>query len=177
MTSATATPPKDQRRTRLRRSPWFYAGEFTILTFLIVMAVIEFAPISWIFATSLHIPSDSFDLPPDFGPPPFTGKTCWPSFDVSRFPPVFLEQPQDRCRDRASPAGHLLYGRVFVRPAALSGRDVLFFVVLSSLMVPATVIVVPDLHSDAFDRAHRYPLGLILPPSPARFDLSAAQPS
>ncbi len=43
---------------------WFYLGEIVVWTFLIVMAIIEFAPISWIFATSLRNPADSFNLPP-----------------------------------------------------------------------------------------------------------------
>ena len=69
--STTSAKPQVQKRTRMRHSPWFYLGEIVVWAFLIVMAIVEFAPISWIFATSLRNPADSFNLPPSFWPTAF----------------------------------------------------------------------------------------------------------
>src|SRR5215207_3838224 len=48
-----------------------YLVEIILWILLLTMAAIEFGPISWIFATSLRNPSDSFNLPPDFLPTAF----------------------------------------------------------------------------------------------------------
>ena len=145
MTVATPTPPGDQRRSRTRRSPWFYAGEIAIWTFLIVMALIEFAPISWIFSTSLRNPSESFNLPPDFWPTAFHWQNYlaviqsdqinfllffWNSLKIATT--ITLVQLVT-CSMAGFSFARLRY----------PGRDLLFFVILSSLMVPATVIMIP----------------------------------
>jgi len=51
-----------------------YMVEAILWILLIGMAIFEFAPISWIFATSLRNPADSFNLPPSFWPLPLNGK-------------------------------------------------------------------------------------------------------
>ena len=57
--------------TRRRHSPWFYIVEVLIWAFLAAMVVIEIAPISWLFSTSLRDPTRAFDLPPNFLPTEF----------------------------------------------------------------------------------------------------------
>ncbi len=134
--------PKTNKQSR---SSWFYLGEGLIWTFLIAVALIEFAPISWIFATSLRDPSDSFRLPPDFWPTAFVWQNYlavmtspqieflrffWNSLKIASL--VTLAQLLT-CSMAAFSFARLRY----------PGRDALFFVFLSSLMVPSTVIIIP----------------------------------
>ena len=139
--TAKSIPSKEKHR----RSSWSYLGEGLIWIFLIAMAIIEFAPISWIFSTSLRDPSDSFRLPPDFWPTAFVWQNYlavvtspqieflgffWNSLKIASL--VTLAQLLT-CSMAAFSFARLRY----------PGRDTLFFVFLSSMMVPSTVIIIP----------------------------------
>ncbi len=145
MATLTESKPIAQRQSRMRRSLWFYLGEIVIWTFLIVMAIIEFAPISWIFATSLRSPADSFNLPPDFWPTAFHWQNYvavvnspqinflgffWNSLKIAL---IVTALQLITCSMAGFSFARLRY----------PGRDFLFFLFLSSLMVPATVIMIP----------------------------------
>ncbi len=143
--STTKAKPQVQKRTRVRRSLWFYLGETVIWAFLIVMAILEFAPISWIFATSLRSPADSFNLPPDFWPTAFN----WQNYvAVVNSPKInFLGFFWNSLKialivTAAQLITCSMAGFSFAR-LRYPGRDFLFFLFLSSLMVPATVIMIP----------------------------------
>ena len=143
--STTSAKPQVQKRTRMRHSPWFYLGEIVVWTFLIVMAIVEFAPISWIFATSLRNPADSFNLPPSFWPTAFNWQNYvavvnspkinfwgffWNSLKIAL---IVTAAQLITCSMAGFSFARLRY----------PGRDFLFFLFLSSLMVPATVIMIP----------------------------------
>ena len=145
MATLTESKPIAQRQPRMRHSLWFYLGEIVIWTFLIVMAIIEFAPISWIFATSLRNPVDSFNLPPDFWPTAFHWQNYtavvnspkinflgffWNSLKIAL---IITALQLITCSMAGFSFARLRY----------PGRDFLFFLFLSSLMVPATVIMIP----------------------------------
>jgi multiple sugar transport system permease protein len=109
------------------------------------MAIVEFAPISWIFATSLRNPADSFNLPPDFWPTAFH----WENYvAVITSPKInFLGFFWNSLKIALSVTALQLItcsmaGFSFAR-LRYPGRDFLFFLFLSSLMVPATVIMIP----------------------------------
>jgi multiple sugar transport system permease protein len=145
MATLTESTPVVQRKPRLRRSAWFYMGEILIWAFLIVMAIFEFAPISWIFATSLRRPADSFNLPPDFWPTAFN----WQNYvAVVNSPKINLLGFFWNSLKIALTVTALqlitcsMAGFSFAR-LRYPGRDFLFFLFLSSLMVPATVIMIP----------------------------------
>jgi multiple sugar transport system permease protein len=145
MATLTESAPAVQRRPRMRRSVWFYLGEILIWTFLVVMAIIEFAPISWIFATSLRSPAESFNLPPDFWPTAFN----WQNYvAVVASPKInFLGFFWNSLKIALAITALQLItcsmaGFSFAR-LRYPGRDFLFFLFLSSLMVPATVIMIP----------------------------------
>ena len=70
-TTLKPKPTLNLQKTRARPSPLSYLSEGFIWILLIGIALIEFAPISWMFATSLRDPKNSFDLPPDFWPTAF----------------------------------------------------------------------------------------------------------
>jgi multiple sugar transport system permease protein len=142
LTNSTTTR---ERRPRLRRSVWFYLGEIALWAFLIVMAIFEFAPVSWIFATSLRNPADSFNLPPDFWPTAFH----WQNYlAVITSPKInFLGFFWNSLKIALTVTALQLItcsmaGFSFAR-LRYPGRDFLFFLFLSSLMVPATVIMIP----------------------------------
>jgi multiple sugar transport system permease protein len=129
----------------LRRPLWFYLGEALIWAFLIAMAIVEFAPVSWIFSTSLRNPSESFNLPPDFWPTAFHWENYWA---VITSPELnFLGFFWNSLKIALIVTGVQLLtcsmaGFAFAR-LRFPGRDFLFFLFLSSLMVPATVILIP----------------------------------
>lgn len=137
--------PHPSRISRFFQAFRVFLGESVIWTFLIVMAIIEFAPISWILATSLRNPSESFKLPPDFWPTSFHWQNYlavinspqinfllffWNSLKIALI--TTLAQLLT-CSMAAFSFARLRY----------PGRDLIFFLFLSSLMVPATVIMIP----------------------------------
>jgi len=144
---STVVETSSQRRpaSQPRRRVWLLAGEIVIWSFLIVMALVEFAPISWIFSTSLRNPAESYNLPPDFWPTAFHWENYlavilspqinfllffWNSLKIALI--VTLAQLLT-CSMAGFSFARLRY----------PGRDTIFFVFLSSLMVPATVIMIP----------------------------------
>jgi multiple sugar transport system permease protein len=145
LTQPSTQAPSPARHPRAGRSIWFYLGEIVIWTFLIVMAIVEFAPISWIFATSLRSTADSFNLPPDFWPTAFH----WENYvAVINSPKInFLGFFWNSLKIALAVTALQLItcsmaGFSFAR-LRYPGRDFLFFLFLSSLMVPATVIMIP----------------------------------
>jgi len=123
----------------------FYIGEVAIWLFLIAMAVIEFAPISWMFSTSLRRAGDSFNLPPDFLPTAWQ----WQNYlAVINSPNIkFLLFFWNSLKIALIATGAQLFtcslaAFAFAR-LRFPGRDTLFFVFLASMMVPFTVIMIP----------------------------------
>ena len=129
-----------------RKSFWLYVGEALLWILLIAIAIIEIAPLSWMFSTSLRDPKNSFDLPPDFWPTAFHWQNYlsvinspniefmlffWNSLKIAL---IVTTAQLLTC----SMAGYA-FGRLrFV------GRDLLFGLFLASLMVPATVTLIPS---------------------------------
>ncbi|MFN3333431.1 MAG: carbohydrate ABC transporter permease, partial [Caldilinea sp.] len=124
---------------------WFYLGEISIWLFLIVMAILEFAPISWIFSTSLRNPSDSYKLPPDFWPTAFHWQNYLAVINSPQINFLLFFWNSLKIASLVTIAQLItcsMAGFSFAR-LRYPGRDVIFFVFLSSLMVPATVIMIP----------------------------------
>ena len=48
-----------------------FLGDFGIWVFIVVMALIEFLPVSWLFSNSLRDPKVAYVLPPSFWPTDF----------------------------------------------------------------------------------------------------------
>jgi multiple sugar transport system permease protein len=144
-----AAVTKSDSTLRLRQvrppSPWSYLGEGLIWALLLVMALIEIAPLMWMFSTSLRDPARSFDLPPDFLPTAFHWENYlavinspeisfllffWNSLKIAL---IVTAAQVITCSMAAFAFGRLRF----------PGRDFLFGVFLASLMVPWTVIMVP----------------------------------
>jgi len=124
---------------------WFYLGEISIWLFLIIMAILEFAPISWILSTSLRNPSDSYKLPPDFWPTAFHWQNYLAVINSPQINFLLFFWNSLKIASLVTIAQLItcsMAGFSFAR-LRYPGRDVIFFVFLSSLMVPATVIMIP----------------------------------
>ncbi len=145
MTTESITSERLTRRPA-GRNLWHYLGEAVLWLLLVVVALLEFAPISWMFSTSLRDPKDSFNLPPDFWPTAFHWQNYvavinspdiefllffWNSLKIALI--VTIAQ-----LFTCSMAGYA-FGRLRFR-----GRDFLFGLFLASLMVPATVTLIPS---------------------------------
>ena len=133
-------------RRREGRSPWHYLRESVLWVLLVGIALIEIAPLTWMFSTSLRDPKNSFDLPPDFWPTAFHWQnylTVITSPDI-QFMLFFWNSLKIALIVTAaqlftcSMAG-FAFGRLQFR-----GRDFLFGLFLASLMVPATVTLIPS---------------------------------
>lgn len=129
-----------------RWTPGRVVNEGFFWSLLILIALAEFAPISWMFSTSLRDPKNSFDLPPDFWPTAFHWQNYlaviqspdiefmlffWNSLKIAL---IVTATTLITC----SMAG-FAFGRL-----RFWGRDFLFGLVLASLMVPATVTLIPS---------------------------------
>ena len=132
-------------KTGCRRSPLLIAGGVFIWAFLAVMVVIEIAPISWLFSTSLRNPATSFDLPPDFLPTDFQWRNYLavinsPEIDFLRFFSNSL-----KIAVIATVAQLLTCAMAAFSFARLRypGRSTLFFIFLGTMMIPGPVTIIP----------------------------------
>ena len=128
-----------------RHTPLFYVGEVIVWALLALMALIEFAPVSWLFANSLRDPANAYVLPPSFWPTAFEWQNYyavitspqikfllffWNSIKIA----VIVTFAQLLTCSMASFA----FARLHFR-----GRNALFFMFLATMMVPGTVILIP----------------------------------
>jgi multiple sugar transport system permease protein len=129
--------------TYLRNYTRNRAGDWLTLAFLTAIAVLTVAPLLWVVSTSLRTPAESFTLPPKWIPV---------DMDFTNYSRVFDEIPFWRQIGNsfvitlATVAGQLvtatLAGYAFAR-LKFPGRDILFWVVLATMMVPFQAIIIP----------------------------------
>jgi multiple sugar transport system permease protein len=118
-------------------------GTWLTYLFLTVMAILTLAPMVWVVATSLRTPAQSFTLPPQWIPI---------DMDFSNYAMVFDEIPFWRQITNSFiitfsvVAGQLitaaLAGYAFAR-LRFPGRNVLFWIVLATMMIPYQAIIIP----------------------------------
>jgi multiple sugar transport system permease protein len=128
-----------------KRTPFYYVGEVILWTLLTIMAFIEFAPISWLFANSLRDPSQAYVLPPSFWPTAFE----WQNYAA------VVNSPQIKFLlffwNSLKIAGIVTVGTLLTCSLAsfafarlkFPGRNALFFMFLATMMIPGTVILIP----------------------------------
>jgi multiple sugar transport system permease protein len=137
MVSRSVTGLKERLSSRL--------GKGIIYLFLITMALVELMPIMWLFSTSLRLPSESYDLPPDFLPTSFRYQNYLALFESTRidYPLFFLNTLKIAV---VVTIGQLVtcsmaafaYARLRFR-----GNRAIFFLFLASMMIPGTALVLP----------------------------------
>jgi multiple sugar transport system permease protein len=128
-----------------RRTPLYYVGEVLLWIPLVVMAIIEFAPISWLFANSLRDVKVAYNLPPSFWPTDFQ----WINYyNVINSPHIkFMLFFWNSVKIAAS----VTFGTLLTCSMAafafsrlrFPGRNLIFFMFLATYMIPGTVVLIP----------------------------------
>lgn len=118
-------------------------GDWLTYLFLIVVAILALAPLLWVVSTSLRTPVQSFTLPPQWIPV---------DMDFSNYAQVFVRIPfwqqigNSFIVTLSVVAGQLitasLAGYAFAR-LRFPGRNVLFWIVLATMMIPYQAIIIP----------------------------------
>lgn len=147
MATVTTRPAVQARQQEAEgRSVWALIGSIILWVLLLSVALIEIAPITWMFSTSLRDPKNSFDLPPDFLPNAF----YWQNYSaVVSSPDInFLGFFWNSVKlatiiTAAQLITCSMAGYAFAR-LRFKGRDFLFSLFLASLMVPGTVTLIPS---------------------------------
>jgi multiple sugar transport system permease protein len=128
-----------------RRPAWMPRkfGDWVTLIFLAVIAVLTLMPFVWVISTSLRTPAESFTVPPEWIPI---------DMDFSNYSRVFDEIPfwsqigNSFVITLSVVAGQLvtasLAGYAFAR-LRFPGRNVLFWIVLATLMIPGQATIIP----------------------------------
>ncbi len=128
-----------------RTGDWFgrNIAHWLSIIFLIVMAILTLMPFLWVVSTSLRTPAQSFTVPPEWIPT---------DMDFSNYTRVFEEIPfwqqigNSFLITLSVVAGQLitasLAGYAFAR-LRFPGRNVLFWLVLATLMIPRQATIIP----------------------------------
>ncbi|MBZ0300079.1 MAG: carbohydrate ABC transporter permease [Anaerolineae bacterium] len=143
--TTVSTRDTAQARTRFRRPEWLprNPGSWLQLLLLSVMAVFTLMPFVWVVSTSLRTPAQSFTVPPEWIPV---------DMDFSNYTRVFDEIPfwnqilNSFAITISVVCGQLLTaslaGYAFAR-LRFRGRNVLFWIVLATLMIPGQATIIP----------------------------------
>lgn len=134
-------PAEPASRALLRGQRTARVGLYIVLT---VSALLTLAPLLWMVSTSLRSSSESYKLPPEWLPTDFRIEN-YRSVFASSVP--FLQLMWNTLKITAAVTlGQLLLcsmaGFAFAK-LRFPGRDILFIVLLASLMVPNQVTVIP----------------------------------
>lgn len=118
-------------------------GDWLRILFLSIVAVLTLMPFVWVISTSLRTPAESFTVPPEWIPV---------DMDFSNYARVFEEIPfwnqivNSFIITLTVVAGQLvtasLAGYAFAR-LQFRGRNVLFWIVLATLMIPGQATIIP----------------------------------
>jgi len=111
---------------------------------LLIVAAFMFAPFMWIISTSLRLPKDSFNLPPDLFPT---------SFNIANYTEVFERVPfLDFIMNSLKISLLIVIGHIVISSMAayafsrirFPGRDFIFMLFLAGLMIPSQVTIIPQ---------------------------------
>lgn len=112
-------------------------------TLLILVAALMTVPFAWMFSTSFRIPAESFSLPPQWIPRQFIVENYRRVFELVPFVPFALNSLKI---STIITAGQLLTSAMAAYAFArldFRGKNILFLLLMSSLMVPGQVTIVP----------------------------------
>ena len=143
---STQLPAHDRagESERTRRRAWRLAGRGLLYLTLLVGAIVFTLPTFWMVSTSLKLPWQATAFPPEFIPNPWAFETypeSWEQF------PFWVSLKNTMVIELGVLVGRMLtaslvgYGFARLR---FPGREWLFLVVLSTLMIPYHVTLVPQ---------------------------------
>lgn len=119
------------------------AGNWALNVVLAVLGILMLAPFYWVFITSLLTTTDAFQLPPVWFPSEITVVNYRRVFELIPFWHMALNSLKiSGIITLGSVTTSVLAAYAFAR-LRFPGRDVLFIILLSALMVPVQVTVIP----------------------------------
>ena len=125
------------RRTRRRAGEWMLNG------LLIVIGLLMLAPFYWVLTTSVLTTDDAFSLPPTWFPSRITVANYTDVFDLIPFGRLVLNSVKiSTLITLGALVTSTLAAYAFAR-LRFPGREILFVIFLSALMVPQQVTVIP----------------------------------
>ena len=141
-TEATAFGQQSKRLAKRKRP--ISSGDVISYIILTIAAILVMMPLAWMFSTSLRPTSESFQLPPQWLPTQFRWENYLAPFESSvPFVDLFINSVRITV---SVTVGQLiscsLAGYAFAR-LRFPGRDLLFLLLLGSLMVPGQVTIIP----------------------------------
>ena len=149
----TATPnfkplqlKDDPKETLIKRKSVFaYLGDGIIWILLVVMALIEFLPVSWLFSNSLRDPKVAYNLPPSFWPTDFQWINYYNVINSTQIKFFLFFWNSIKITGIVTIATLLTCSLAAFAFARLKfrGRNALFFMFLATMMVPGTVVMIP----------------------------------
>lgn len=114
-----------------------------LYTFLFALCILMLAPFAWIISTSLRLPKDSFKLPPSFWPTSFHIENYKEVFRIFPFAQVLFNSLKIALTVVvANTFISTMAGYAFAR-IKFAGREVLFLVFLSGMMIPVQAKLIP----------------------------------
>ena len=136
-------------RARVDRAAYERSRLFDMVTrralgvLLVLLACLWLAPIVWTISTSLRTPAQSFSLPPKWLPTDLAWRNYAQVFESVPFAEILLNSVKVSV---AIVLGQLvtasLAGYAFAR-LRFPGKNVLFFLLMASLMVPGQATIIP----------------------------------
>ena len=153
--------------------------------YLFTIAFIVFMPILWVISTSLRLPIDSFNLPPKWFPTDF----MWENYYEVIYG-YYLDKAGLGGGGKSSNIAfiHMLFNSFFVSLSITFGqificsfsgyafarfnfpfKNILFWLVLASLMIPLQVVIIPLYVLISKIGMHDSLIGLIIPAIPSAF--------
>ncbi len=121
----------------------FVAGKYVPIFILFLLSIVIIAPMVWTVSTSLRKGSDSFTVPPKWLPTDLAVENYTAVFDKVPFGRQILNSTLITW---GTVVGQLisasLAGYAFAR-LDFAGRDLLFWVVLATMMIPIQAVVIP----------------------------------
>ncbi len=121
----------------------FVAGKYAPIILLFMLSIVIIAPMVWTFSTSLRKGADSFTVPPKWLPTDLAVENYAEVFDKVPFGRQIINSTLITW---GTVLGQLisasLAGYAFAR-LDFAGRDLLFWVVLATMMIPIQAVVIP----------------------------------
>ncbi len=121
----------------------FVAGKYVPIIFLFMLSIVIIAPMVWTFSTSLRKGTDSFTVPPKWLPTDLAVENYAQVFDKVPFGRQIINSTLITW---GTVLGQLisasLAGYAFAR-LDFAGRDLLFWIVLATMMIPIQAVVIP----------------------------------
>ncbi len=145
------------------------------IVFIFLMALIALFPLYWMFVTAVKPQDEIFNFPPTIWP----SRLVWSNFAGAMERANFLKYFRNSLITTVSSVTitifiNLLAGFAFAK-YRFKGKEIMFTIVLSTLMIPMQVIMIPVFMIAAKIGIRNTLLGVIIPPCAEAFGLFMAR--